>query len=161
MHQPSYLPSEAVVAATVTPALHAADDPRPLWELVNDLQDGAVLSDEDGTIVLATPRVAQMFGYRAAELASRPIESLIPTALLATRYRHRVGGIRPLRSWPVESGERLTGVHRDGTVFPVELSRSQVTIGGGRLTLTTIREVAQGLRLGTLLSRAAPWGERA
>lgn len=147
MLQPSHLPSEAVVATTATPA---TDGPPLLWQLLNDLQDGAVLSDEDGTIVLATRRVAEMFGYQVADLAGRPVQSLIPAARPGNRYRHRPGGARPLRSWPAGSGERLTGLHQDGTLFPVEISLSQVTFAGGPLTLTAIREIAQGLRLGDL-----------
>lgn len=88
MRQPSHPPSVAVVATIVPPARPSADGLPLLWELVNDLQDGVMLSDENGTIVLATRRVAEMFGYPAAELAGRPVESLIP----ATR---RTGPQRP------------------------------------------------------------------
>jgi PAS domain S-box-containing protein len=153
MLQPSHLPGEPVV---MTAATAAADDPPLLWQLLNDLQDGAVLSGEDGTIALATRRVAEIFGYQAADLAGRPVESLIPAARLGNRYRHRAGGTRPLRSWPIGSGERVTGLHQDGTVFPVEISLDQVTIAGLGFTLTTIREIAQGLRLGDLTGLPRP-----
>jgi PAS domain S-box-containing protein len=137
MHQPSP-PSEVLTAAPVTSGRHAVDGPPPLWDLVNVLQDGAVLSDEDGTIVLATRRAADMSGYPAAELVGRPIESLIPGARPQTRYGHRAGGIRAPRFWPSGSADRLIGLHRDGTVFPVEIGFSEVTIAGGRFTLTTM-----------------------
>ncbi|HEY1916162.1 MAG TPA: PAS domain S-box protein [Streptosporangiaceae bacterium] len=124
MLQPSDLPIEAVSVAAVPPARQAADDYTVLWDLLDDLQDGVLLVDADGTIALATRRAAKMFGYPTAELTGRPVEFLIPAARL--------------------------GRHRNGTAFPVEVSRSQVTIASGHLTLITIREVAQGWRLGNL-----------
>jgi hypothetical protein len=41
-------------------------------------------------------------------------------------------------------------------VFPVEISLDQVTIAGLGFTLTTIREIAQGLRLGDLTGLPRP-----
>jgi PAS domain-containing protein len=65
-----------------------ADVPVP-WRLVDDIQDAAALADEDGTIALATRRLAEMFGYEPAGLADRPVECLIPARLRAAHRRHR------------------------------------------------------------------------
>ena len=64
----------------------AAITPAVLWQLIDALGDGLVLTGDDGEIVLVNRRVAEMFGYGQAELIGRPVESLVPAEL---REAHR------------------------------------------------------------------------
>ena len=58
-----------------------------LRQLIDALADGIVLADQDGRIVLANRRAAEMFGYRPGELAGQLVESLMPAGL---RDAHRL-----------------------------------------------------------------------
>ena len=51
-------------AAGVTPAV--------VWGLVDALDDGVVLTDDDGVVVLANRRAEDMFGYVPGELIGQP-----------------------------------------------------------------------------------------
>jgi anti-sigma B factor antagonist len=61
--------------AGITPAM--------LWGLVDALNDGVVLSYEDGVLVLANRQAEDTFGYRPGELTGQPVESLVPPGLRA------------------------------------------------------------------------------
>jgi len=54
-----------------------------MWQLVNALQDGVALADDNGAVALANTRLEQMFGYQHAELLGQPIEVLLPVDLEA------------------------------------------------------------------------------
>lgn len=104
------------IAASRSPArpqdgLENGPGPAPLNEtvlrqLIDALADGIVLAGEDGRIVLANRRAAEMFGYRPGELAGQLVESLMPARLrrrtgwtaLAMRSSRRPG------RWPTGPG---------------------------------------------------------
>ncbi len=58
-------------AAAITPAV--------LWQLIDALDDGLVLTTGDGQIVLVNRRLADMFGYQRLELIGRPVEIPYPS----------------------------------------------------------------------------------
>jgi PAS domain S-box-containing protein len=88
-----------------------------LRQLIDALADGIVLAGEDGRIVLANRRAAEMFGYRPAELAGQLVESLMPAGL---REAHRVDrasyALKPVAR-PMADRARLVGLRRDGSTW--------------------------------------------
>ena len=74
-----------------------------------------------------------MFGYGHADLAGRPVESLIPADLRAAHCGHRAGYARVPRARPMGDGARLVGLRKDGTTFPVQVSLSPVPTATGHL----------------------------
>jgi PAS domain S-box-containing protein len=103
--------------------------PGVLWNMIEAFNDGVALADDEGTLVLATRRLAEMFGYQQTELTGRPLERLIPAHLQAARAR------------PVGAGALLTGLHKDGPTFPVEISLSPVQTAAGRFSLAVVRDM--------------------
>ncbi len=79
------------------PARPTAITPGVLWQLIDALGDGLVLTGDDGEIVLANQRVAEMFGYEQAELIGRPVESLVPADLREAHRTYRASRTRGLR----------------------------------------------------------------
>ena len=80
--------------------------PGVLRNMIEAFGDGVALADREGTLVLASPRLEEMFGYQRTELAGQPVERLIPAHLQAIRAR------------PMGAGALLTGLRKDGTSFP-------------------------------------------
>jgi anti-anti-sigma factor len=104
-------------------------DPGVLWNMIEAFSDGVALADGEGTLVLASRRLEEMFGYQPTELTRLPLERLIPAHLQAARAR------------PTGTGVLLTGLHQDGTTFPVEISLSPVQTATGRFSLAVIRDM--------------------
>ena len=61
--------------------------PGVLWNMIEAFNDGVALADGEGTLVLASRRLEEMFGYRHTELTGQPVERLIPAHLQAARAR--------------------------------------------------------------------------
>jgi PAS domain S-box-containing protein len=104
-------------------------DPGVLWNMIEAFSDGVALADGEGTLVLASRRLEEMFGYQPTELTRQPLERLIPAHLQAARAR------------PVGAGALLTGLHKDGPTFPVEISLSPVQTAAGRFSLAVVRDM--------------------
>ena len=111
------------------PGAAAAMSPGVLWNVIEAFSDGVALADGEGTLVLATRRLEEMFGYQPTELTGQPLERLIPAHLQAARAR------------PVATGALLTGLHKDGTTFPVEISISPVRTATGRFSLAVVQDM--------------------
>jgi PAS domain S-box-containing protein len=126
-----------------------------VWQLVNALQDGVALADNNGAIALANTRLEQMFGYQHAELLGQPIEFLLPVDLEAAPGSHRARHAPAPRTRPTGAGARLVGLRKDGTTFPAEISLSPVTTAAGHFALTVIRDITETRRAGELADLAA------
>ena len=119
--------------AGITPAM--------LWGLLDALNDGVVLSDEDGVLVLANRRAEGMFGYRPGELIGQPVESLVPAGLRAAHITERTRYAQDPVARPMGSRERLAGQRKDGSTFPVRVSLSPLITATRRFILAVIRDV--------------------
>jgi two-component system sensor kinase FixL len=113
------------------------------WLLASAI-DAIVIIDRDGTIVLANPALAAMFGYASDALPGLAIEALVPE-----RFKHAHGGQRldyfsHPRARAMGAGAALFGLHRDGREFPVEVSLSPLqTAQGLPLAMATIHDVSR------------------
>ena len=146
--RPTALAAEAAVSA-ITPAV--------LWHLIDALGDGLALSREDGEIVLANSRCAEMFGYQRDQLIGRRVESLVPPDLRAAHEDYRAAYARAPALRPMGERARLVGMRSDGATIPVEISLSPVPTATGHFILTVIRDATQAGRRQDLadIARAA------
>ena len=139
----------ATGAAAVTQGL--------LWKMIDAFDDGVALADGDGTLVLANRRLEEMFGYPYTELAGYPVERLIPAHLQLAHRGHLTAYGKAPRIRPMGAGARLTGLRKDGTTFPVEISLRPVPTATGRFTLAVVRDITADRRLAG--QQAQPIGE--
>jgi anti-anti-sigma factor len=118
-----------------------------LWKMIDAFDDGVALADGDGTLVLANRRLEEMFGYPYTELAGYPVEHLIPAHLQRAHRDHLAAYGKAPRIRPMGAGARLTGLRKDGTTFPVEISLRPVPTATGRFTLAVVRDITADRRL--------------
>ncbi len=118
-----------------------------LWKMIDTFDDGVALADGDGTLVLANRRLEEMFGYPCTELAGYPVKRLIPPHLHLGHRDHQAAYKKAPRIRPMGAGARLTGLRKDGTTFPVEISLRPVPTATGRFTVAVVRDLTAGGRL--------------
>jgi anti-anti-sigma factor len=136
-----------------TPAI----TPAVLWQLIDALGDGLVLTGHDGEIVLVNLRCAEMLGYERKELVGQPIESLVPSNLRAPHQGYRAGYAQAPQARPMAERARLVALRKDGATLPVEISLSPVPTATGHFILAVIRDATEARRREDLadLARAA------
>jgi PAS domain S-box-containing protein len=94
--------------------------PDELCRLLDSATDPTVLMDEAGRIAFVNTRAEELFGYGRDELIGRPADLLIP---------EWVGADGPDAGPRVPPG-RANGRRKDGTAFPVRMSRSRMRLDG-------------------------------
>lgn len=128
--------------------------PALLWQVIDALGDGLVLTRQDGEIVLVNLRCAEMFGYQKDELVGKRVEALVPADLRAVHERERADYVRRPTARPMAARARLVGVRKDGATVPVEISLSPVPTTTGDLVLAVIRDSTPRLRRSDLVDLA-------
>ena len=130
-------------AARTGPPAPAAAAPSILRQLVDASADGIALTDGAGTLLLASPRLGEMFGYDPAELVGSPVERLIPSGLREAHREHLAGYARHPVPRPMGNGLRLAGLRKDQTTFPAQISLSPAPAEVGQFIVAVIRDVTE------------------
>ena len=121
----------------------ATDTPEPgrlLGAIFSASPDAVIVIDSSGTIVLSSPAVTTLFGYFPEELVGEPVEVLIPAARHQAHTAHLQHYFGSPRSRQMGDGLELSGRHRDGQEFAVEVSLAPVEVRGLRFAAAFVRD---------------------
>ncbi|HXH72153.1 MAG TPA: PAS domain S-box protein [Mariprofundaceae bacterium] len=116
-------------------------------ELLDAAPDGIVIVGRDRRIRMVNRQATRMFGYEPGELLEQSIDRLVPTD-----YRERNGEqpqqyLEMPNAHGIRQGRRLDGCRKDGSLFPVSIGLSRVTLGGDMLVTVVIRDLTDELKL--------------
>ena len=123
-------------------------------EFLEAIPDAIVAVDNDGTILQVNSQTERLFGYRHEELIGQRVEILIPVRFRAGHRQHRASFEEEPKARRMGPGLDLKGRRRDGSEFDVEISLSPVTVEGGSIVLSAIRDVSDRKRIEQELRRA-------
>src|SRR5688572_14090345 len=123
------------------------DDQLQFRELFDAAPDAILVCDSGGTIVRVNQQTERMFGYARGDLLGQKIEMLIPQRFRAQHPQHVAGYVRSPRTRPMGSGLELSGLRRDGSEFPVEISLSPISSARGPMMAAAIRDVSDRKRI--------------
>jgi two-component system sensor histidine kinase NreB len=117
-----------------------------LNSLLECLAEGAVVSGEDGVILLVNSALERMFGYDAGELLGSGVDTLVPGSLRSAHAEHRRRyAARPERR-PMGSGREFIAVRKDGAEVPVEVSLSPVPVAGPGVVMALVCDISERKR---------------
>lgn len=111
--------------------------------IMDHAADCIITIGENGLIETVNAATSQTFGYAEDDLVGRNVAVLMPPA---HKDRHQ-GYIRRYLSTGEGSilgtgARELEGMRKDGTVFPIELSLSEVLSEGRRVFIAVLRDIA-------------------
>lgn len=87
----------------------------------------ALLTDMDtGEIVYTSDLADQVFGYDRGELVGQKIEAVVPDAVREKHVGYRNEFAKSPRARPMGHGMVLFGKRKDGALFPVQVSLSDI-----------------------------------
>ncbi len=106
------------------------DREQTIRALLDSAAQAILAVNPEGEIVLLNRMAGEMFGYGADELLGRSIATLIPEGLRRRHAVHSRNYFAEPRFRPMGLVTGLAGRHKDGTVFPVEVSLSFIDTAG-------------------------------
>lgn len=115
--------------------------------LLEQISDGVVVMNFDGTIDAFNSAAEHIFGYRGRELLGRPVEMLVPEHLRPL-YRENLQRLRAGKGSSLVGNRpsEFNGLHRGGEEFPVEMTLSELSLNDERQLVAIIRDVSERRR---------------
>ena len=123
------------------------DGAERLRAILETAVEGIITIDERGTIESFNPASETIFGYRAAEVIGKNV-----SVLMSTPHREQHDGY--LANYQHTGHAKIIGIGRetfarkkDGTLFPIDLSVSEVKLSDRRIFTGFIRDITERKRL--------------
>ena len=123
-------------------------------EFLEALPDAILAVDQKGIIFQVNSQVENLFGYSRNQLVGKRVEMLVPERFRGQHASHREDFAAHPKTRRMGAGLELYGRRRNGSEFPVEISLSPVSIEGGTLVLSAIRDITDRKRIEQELRRA-------
>ncbi len=111
--------------------------------LLESAPDAIVIVNGIGQIVIVNSQTERLFGYERAELLGQPIEILVPPRLRSAHTRHRLNYSREPKTRAMGASLDLSGLRKDGSEFPVEISLSPLQTDTDTLVSSSIRDITE------------------
>jgi PAS domain S-box-containing protein len=108
---------------------------------------GMVMVDADGKIIVANAHMTRLFGYTREELLGQSIELLVPERYRRGHAPQRTEYARAPSLRAMGANRDLTGQHKDGTEFPVEIGLNPVRWKGKTVSLAAVIDISVRKRL--------------
>ncbi len=117
------------------------------YRMVTESASDAILTiDQAQTIIFANAAAEKIFGYKVDEMLGNRLFKLIPGhvhAGISERTRRRSESGKQDDPW---QGIELSGLHKDGSEVPIEVTFGEIKSGGQSLFTAVIRDVTERKR---------------
>ncbi len=109
--------------------------------------DGIITIYENGIVESFNPAAARIFGYTAEEVIGKSVNILMPPPYREQHDTYISNYLATGTKKIIGIGREVSGRRKDGSVFPVHLSVSEVHIGARRLFTGIVRDLTEQKRL--------------
>jgi PAS domain S-box-containing protein len=123
------------------------DSEERLRAILQTAVEGIITIDDRGTIESLNPAAEKIFGYQAQEVVGQSVKRLMPTPYRDEHDTYLANYLRTGRARIIGIGREVLGLRKDGTVFPMDLSVSEVRLAHKRLFTGFVRDISDRKRL--------------
>jgi len=115
-------------------------------DLLESTPDGIVMANPTGHIVIANSQAERLFGYETGALRGVSVDLLLPTRYRQAHVGHRSNYFQQPRTRAMGSGLDLSGLRKDGSEFPIEISLSPLRTEESAFVMSAIRDISERKR---------------
>lgn len=119
------------------------DSSERLRAILQTAAEGIITIDERGVIEMMNPAAERIFGYPLAEAVGQDVSILMPASDRERNDIHLEHYIRTGDAGIVASGQEIMGRRKDGTIFPLHLSISEVRLADKRLFAGFVHDITE------------------
>jgi two-component system sensor kinase FixL len=105
--------------------------------------DGIITIDEQGTIRSINPAAEHMFGYRGPEIIGRNVSVLMPEPQRSEHDTYIADHLHTGQAKIIGIGREVAGRRKDGEIFPMRISVSEVFLGQERIFTGILRDITR------------------
>ncbi len=121
--------------------------------IVDNVLDGIITMDEQGRLESMNAAAERIFGYAAAEVAGRHFRMLLPEPERDEYEGYVEGFAGSEKQRMLGFGLEISGLRRDGSVFPLELAVSNIVLSRRHMLIGIVRDMTERRRLERMKSR--------
>jgi two-component system, LuxR family, sensor kinase FixL len=123
------------------------DSAARLRAILKTAVEGIITIDERGIIESFNPAAERIFGFKAAEVIGKNISILMPSPHRERHDSYLANYQNTGQAKIIGIGREVVGRRKDGSVFPMDLSVSEVRLAERRLFTGFIRDITERKRL--------------
>lgn len=112
-----------------------------LKKLFQSSGEGIMLFNSVGEVAMTNPRAREMFGYDDNELDGLKVEALVPKNVRGKHEEYRNDYIKNPHPRQMGIGRDLSGVRKDGSSFPIEISLSYMQHDDQKLVVAFVTDI--------------------
>ena len=114
-----------------------------LRAILDTVVDAIVTIDEQGTVESVNRAAESTFGYTAEELIGQNVGLLMPSPFREEHTSYLSNYVHTGEKKIIGIGREVLGARKNGTTFPMDLSVSEVQVGGRRLFTGIARDITE------------------
>ena len=119
-----------------------SNQPLPTYQAIFETcEEGILVVNSEGTIILANQASIRLFGYSISELLKITVDDLLPASLRKKHTDLRKGYSKNPQPRRMGRGRDLEAQKKDGSLFPVEISLNQTFINNESHTVAFIIDI--------------------
>ncbi|WP_370125624.1 hybrid sensor histidine kinase/response regulator [Sinorhizobium fredii] len=118
-----------------------------LRSILDTVPEAMIVIDEMGSIASFSAAAARLFGYSESEVRGRNVKILMPSPDREAHDRYIDNYLRTGERRIIGIGRVVTGLRKDGTTFPMELSVGEALADGRRIFTGFIRDLTSRQRI--------------
>jgi PAS domain S-box-containing protein len=111
--------------------------------VLENVVDGIINIDEEGTVERFNPAAESIFGYTADEVIGKNIKMLMPEPFHAEHDQYLENYLKTGKAQIIGLGREVIGLKKNGDQFPCDLGISEVWVEDQRLFTGIIRDVSE------------------
>jgi len=116
--------------------------------ITQNVVDVIITINTDGIIEFANASVEKVLGFRPGELIGQNVSMLMPSPWRQKHDQFIHNYLHSGQSRVIGVGQReLQAVHKDGSVFPIDLAVSETSVAGKRIFIGTIRNISERIEI--------------
>jgi len=105
--------------------------------------EGIITINEEGIVELVNPAAETMFGYTAIEVIGRNVKMLKPSPYRDHHDEYLSNYLKTGEKKMIGMDREVMGRKKDGTVFPIDISVSEVLLDNQRLFTGVVRDISE------------------
>ena len=111
--------------------------------LLEAAPDAMVVVNQDGEIILLNVQAEKQFGYSRDELVGQKVKNIIPEGFAERLVADALRSTEDALAQQIGTGIEITGRHKNGSEFPIEIMLSPLESAEGILVTAAIRDITK------------------